>query len=185
VLATALARDVALLKALAAGDGEVDVLVWIRGTNDCDPRFLDVLISAMREAGEQWLDLEVERIDAGIPVAERALSLRGLAASRLLHVEHGMHLFLQGDQILPISVTVQRVPRGTARAAHDTLRAGRAQWVAALQRGQSSFFEAPHPIPDVIRIYAAERVLDLRSGIVVEGILDGAALRELMLGGLT
>jgi ATP-dependent Clp protease ATP-binding subunit ClpA len=179
-LGSALMRDVAMMETVVDGDEE-EALVWIRGLDEGSPGFLDQLLTAYEKAAEQWLDLDAERIGAADD--DRALCLRGIAAWRLIHGEHGTHLFIDGERLSPVSVVTMRVAAGKARVSLDVLRAGRRQWVEALERGESTVHEAPHPLGDVVRIYSGG-ALDLRSGIVVSGAVDGAAARELILGGL-
>lgn len=182
--ATALWRDTALLSAVAAAEADEEALVWIRGLDDGDPRFLDLVAQTLVHTCIHGLDLDADFVEPPAALSQRALWVRGTAAWRLLHGEQGTHLFLQTDTPQPVAVVVQRVAEGTARASLDALRAGRAQWIEAMRRGQATFYEAPHPLGDVIRLHDSERALDLRSGAVVEGLLDAMALRELILGGL-
>lgn len=183
--ALALQRDVLLLSAIAAAEADEEVLIWIRGLDDGDARLLDLLASTLCQAGSETLDLDADFIEPPTALPQRALRVRGKAAWRLFRGEHGTHVFLHGDRLQPLSVVVHRVPWDTSQGALDALRAGRAQWIEAMRRGQATFSEAPHPLGDVVRLYDPERSLDLRSGLLLEGPPDAAAMRELLLGGLS
>jgi hypothetical protein len=123
--------------------------------------------------GKSWWGLEQKGLELPEDRPERALVVRGLAASKFVMGEVGTHLFCPDNSGL-VPVQVHAWPLGEGEeplkvlARHQELRR---EWLAALARGEAEVSADPLGLQPVVRIVDHKgRGFDLRSGRMYEGL---------------
>ena len=190
--ARALAEDVAVLETLAdsvaAGEEQVLLYLWTAnpgGLSRVEELARRYAAGFLRALGRQadvadgdsptvaWWGLEQTVLPLPTDRPERALLVRGLAATRLTAGEVGTHLFVP-EQIglIPVQVHAWPVPEGVdALAVLSGHTQARRTWLEALARGNAALADDPLLPGPVVRIYNEGRQwLDLRTGRVGSGL---------------
>jgi hypothetical protein len=181
-----LLQECAHLEAMIADGAEDRVLLHLRPIGGMDATVLEELGGAYLHLFQKSYGFSAARVACEATVGVVVL-LEMPAIGRLIRGELGTHLFyLAGQHVLPVQV--RRVPMGPQESAVDASavdQRARRDWCARVAAGEESPESDPHRLGEVIRVYdAACATLDLRTGLLCDGLPRGEDLRRFILAAL-
>jgi ATP-dependent Clp protease ATP-binding subunit ClpA len=186
-----LIQECAHLEALAAATGGDDdrVLLHLRPIGrggDDGPRLLDELRDAYLHLFPKSYGFSAAPVGPE-DASGRFVMLEMPAVARLLTGEGGMHLFhAPGQNILPVQVSVLPLAAGQDVAqVIGERQAARGSWRQRPASGERVAETDEDPSGRVIRVYdQAAATLDLRTGLLCDGLPRGEDLRRFVLAAL-
>jgi hypothetical protein len=182
-----LLQDCANLDALVGAGGEGDrALLHLRAVGGADAMRVDELRDAYLHLFPKTYGFSAARVcgeESGGPF----LLLEMPAVGRLITGEVGTHLiYARGAGVLPVQVVrvAMANDQDAAEAVAKHCRA-RQTWREAVATGAAAPDGDPHPLGPVVRVYDPESAtLDLRTGLLCDGMPRGDDLRRFILAAL-
>jgi hypothetical protein len=181
-----LLQECAHLGAMTEPGADDRVLLHLRPIGGLEAAVLDEFGEAYLHLFPKSFGFSAARVACEAAVGAVVL-LEMPAIGRLVGGEIGTHLFyLAGQHVLPVQV--RRVPLGARDSAADASAVdlgARRDWCAKVAAGAVAPDSDPHRLGDVIRVYDAGcATLDLRTGLLCDGLPRGEDLRRFILAAM-